>query len=392
MEKLVYGGEALARVEGRVWLTPYALPGETVRVEPVEAKPQLVRGRLIEVRQPSAARVAAPCPYFGVCGGCAYQHAEYGYQLEQKAEILREVLRRVGKLEAPEPVRVLSGPPYEYRNRSQFHLRQGRLGYLEAGSHRLLDVELCPISSPRLNEALRALRGMMRRPRFPHFIEVIELFTNEAEVQVNVLETSRPVARHFFEWCAREIPGFAPGAIDYAAGGETYRVSPRSFFQVNRFLIDTLADEALTGERGARALDLYAGVGLFALRLGERFDEVTAVESGASAVEDLRLNAARKGVDLRIAKASAEQFLAGLEAPPDFVLADPPRAGLGRDAVRELLRLRPPRLTIVACDPATLARDLQRLAGGGYRLDAVTVIDLFPQTHHLETVAKLSLP
>jgi 23S rRNA (uracil1939-C5)-methyltransferase len=174
-------------------------------------------------------------------------------------------------------------------------------------------------------------------------------------------------------------------------GGEIYRVGHRSFFQVNRFLIDRLAECALDGAEGMSALDLYAGVGLLSLPLARRCRSVLAVESNASALRDLEFNAERAGMAVAARKATVEQFLETVEAPPDFVLADPPRAGLGKSVVNELLRLKAPVLTIVSCDPATLARDLAPLLAGGYRFDALTLIDLFPQTWHIETVTRLRL-
>src|SRR5437879_998201 len=211
IEKLVYGGEGLGRVEGRVVLAPFTLPGERVVVEPVSERGGLLRARVKEVIQPSEGRVAAPCPYFGCCGGCHYQHAGYELQLESKRSILRETLRRVGKIDWPGEIATVVGEPWGYRNRAQFHIAEGAIGYLEAQSHKLCAITHCPISSPRLNEALAAIIGMMRDERWPGFVRSLEVFTNETDVQINVLESARPVARRFFDWCADAIPGFVAG-------------------------------------------------------------------------------------------------------------------------------------------------------------------------------------
>jgi 23S rRNA (uracil1939-C5)-methyltransferase len=389
IEKLVYGGAGLARREGRVLLVPFVLPGEQVRVEVERERAGVIQARLVEVVEAAPGRVEPRCPYFRRCGGCSYQHASYRLQLEQKRIILEETLQRVGKL-APPPVEVVSGPEWEYRNRAQFHLERGRIGYFAHGSHRLCAVEQCPIASPQLNAALSALAEMAHEPRFPSFLRSLEVFTNEAGVQINVLETGRPVARRFFDWCAERIPGLAGGPLEYHAGEDSLRVSGGSFFQVNRFLIEALVEHALEGAGGETAVDLYAGVGLFSLALGRRFRRVTAVESGGGAASDLQFNAVRAALPVAVRRASAEFFLLGLAERPDFVLADPPRAGLGKQVVKELLRLAPPRLVIVSCDPATLARDAARLAAGGYRLERLTLVDLFPQTAHIETVAALT--
>ncbi len=370
-------------------LVPFVLPGELVRLGAERERPGLIEASLAGVVSPSPERVEPPCPYFGRCGGCHYQHAAYEYQLAQKREVLRDSLRRVGKIEPPEEIRILSAAPWEYRNRIQLHIGKGGIGFREAGSGRLCPVKRCPISSPAINSALAALREMLRADRFPRFLRSLELFANESSVQVNVLESERPVARRFFEWCEERIPGAFSPALDYPATGRLYRVSRKSFFQVNRFLVETLVETVLDGAAGDSAVDLYAGVGLFSLPLAERFGSVRAVESGSSAVRDLEFNAARASLKVEAVGAEAETFLEGLERPPDFLLADPPRAGLGKAVVQQLLRLRPPRLVIVSCDPATLARDLAALTAGGYRIDQLTLIDLFPQTYHLETVVKM---
>src|SRR5262245_58181885 len=243
IEKLVHGGEGLGRVGGQVALVPYALPGERVLAEHGSSRGGVLRASLCRVIDPAAGRVVPLCPYFGRCGGCHYQHSVYDLQLEAKLSIVRETLRRMGKIEAPEEIAVVSGEPWGYRNRSQFHIAGDGIGYLEAHSHKLCAISNCPISSPRVNETLAALLQMTADRRWPRFLQSIEVFTNETETQLNVLG-DRPVAKRFFEWCAETVPGFAPGALDYSASGFMYRVSGGSFFQVNRFLIDELVRTA----------------------------------------------------------------------------------------------------------------------------------------------------
>lgn len=377
VEKLVYGGHGLSREEGRVVLTPLVLPGERIVAEPVDK----LHARLVSVLEPAAERVPAPCPYFGTCGGCQYQHMPHEFQVSQKVAIFREVLRRVGKFDAPEHIDTVTGEPWEYRNRTQLQVRDGQIGYLRMGSHDLCPIDRCPISSPRLNEAIGALVNLVRDRRWPAFIRRVELFTNEAEVQFNVLESGQPVAKHFFDWLAERLPGYAPGAIEY----DGFRVSPRSFFQVNRHLSRALVETSLQDASGSSALDLYAGVGLFSRPMVQRFSEVVAVESSSSSAADLKFNVP----EARIVRSTTEEYLLSLGSAPDFVLADPPREGLGKGVVRELVRIKPARLHIVSCDPATLARDLRALLDAGYRLERLTMADLFPQTYHLETIAAL---
>jgi 23S rRNA (uracil1939-C5)-methyltransferase len=368
IEKLVYGGEGLSRLDGKVILTPFVLPGEVVRAETERAKNDLWRGRLIEVLEPSPSRIAPGCPYFQRCGGCQYQHMDYPFQLEQKRAILREVLQRVGKIDFAGEIGIVSGEPWQYRNRVQLHIEAGKIGYFAQGSRDLVAIDHCPIASPKLNETIGKID-------VPQTKTAIELFSDETDVQVNVLD---------------RVPRQALGAL--AALGVTtpinyggFQVSRNSFFQVNRFLIDPLVQCALRNTEGNWAVDLYAGVGLFATSLAARFARVTAVESGSSSFRDLTHNFAQTAVN-----ANVEDYVAGLEEKPDFILADPPRAGLGKQVVKELARISAPLVTIVSCDPATLARDLQGLIAGNYRIQNITLVDLFPQTFHLETVVELS--
>jgi 23S rRNA (uracil1939-C5)-methyltransferase len=368
-------------------LTPYVLPGERIRAQAEQEKPGLVRARALEVLEPSAERVAAACPYFGRCGGCHYQHAPYEVQLRAKRAILEEALLRLGKLEPPENIDVIAAEPWGYRNRTQLHIEGRRIGFREARSHKLCVIDRCPISSPKLNETIATLSEMLRDRRWPRFVESLEIFTDEEQVQLNIVDTTQPVARRFFDWCAERIPGLVTGALDY---GGRFRVSSNAFFQINRFLVDRLVAAAVEGSQGETAVDLYAGVGLFTLALAASFREVIAVESGSGAVRDLEFNAARTGrANIRAEQNTTEAYLDSLTSAPDLVLLDPPRAGLGKSVVRRLGELMPRAITLVSCDPTTLARDLQGLLAAGYGIQKITLIDLFPQTYHLETIVHL---
>ncbi len=331
-----------------------------------------------------------PCPVFGRCGGCQYQHASYDAQLRLKRDILVETLRRVGKIEVDAgQIAIESAEPFGYRNRAQFHFERGRIGYREMNSRRLVGLDQCPIGSPKINEVLAKLNRMVGDRRWPGFIDSLEVFTDERQVQWNVLESRQPVAKRFFDWLAEEVPGTVSGALEYAVNEDLFQVSGTSFFQVNRFLLPLLAELAIGEARGGAAWDLYAGVGLFSLPLARRFEQVTAVEAGRSAA-DLRHNAERAKVRVEVAGEQVEVFLAKAKTAPDFALADPPRAGLGKAAAARLAELRPQTLVIVACDPATLARDLAALQPV-YEIERITMVDLFPQTFHLETIVRLRI-
>ena len=388
IEKLVYGGDGLSRLEGEVVFTPFVLPGELVEAERIGVRQHVQRSRLTKVIEPSSDRVTPPCPVFGRCGGCHYQHSDYDAQLRFKREILAETLKRVAKIDFDAAnIGIEAAEPFGYRNRAQFHLDRRRIGYREMNSRKLVEIDQCPISSPKINEIIAVLKRLVRDRRWPDFIDSIEVFTDEQQVQWNVLEADRPVAKRFFDWLAEEVPGAVAGPLDYMVNQDQFRVSGTSFFQVNRFLLPRLAGLAIDESSGAVAWDLYAGAGLFSLPLARLFERVVAVEGGRSAA-DLRHNADRARLKIEAIPEQVEAFLARASAGPDFVLADPPRAGLGKTAAARLLALHPPTLVIVACDPATLARDLAILAPA-YKIERITMVDLFPQTWHLETIVKL---
>jgi 23S rRNA (uracil1939-C5)-methyltransferase len=380
IEKLVYGGEGLARTDAGVALVPFVLPGEVVRI----GKVHKTHAPLQSVVTPSENRIVPPCPVFARCGGCHYQHAPYEFQLARKVEILREQLQRVGKIQFEGEIRVLAGEPYHYRNRAQFHVENGKIGFRAAGTHSLVPIESeCPVSSPRLNQALAILREKLHDPQWPKFVKAVEVFTNETDIQINVVESAKPVARRFYDWLESKV------AIDYETGVGTFRVSPKSFFQVNRFLIEALVDATTRGHVGGTAVDLYAGAGLFALPLAKQFGQVIGVEAGSAAAHDLRFNAERAGAAVETVYGRVDDYLEKYEGKPDFIVADPPRAGLGPVVTKHLNHIGAPKLAIVSCDPATLARDLAALTN--YKIDSITLADLFPQTYHLETIVQLSL-
>ncbi len=389
IEKLVYGGEGLSRVDGQVVFTPFVLPGEVVHVAPPASKKHAQRANLISVTKPSDDRVEAGCGIFGKCGGCHYQHIDYPAQLRYKRSILAETLRRGAKIEFDENrIAMVSGDPWGYRNRTQFHIEGGKVGYRQMRSQTLIPAEQCPISSPKINEALRKLHRLVKDRRWPKFVTSLEVFTDEVQVQWNVQEATQPVAKHFFEWLAREVPGTVPGALDYEVNGDVFGIAGNSFFQVNRSLVGCLADLAIGEETGATAWDLYAGAGLFSVPLARKFGKVIAVEAGRAA-DDLQRNTLRAGVEVESIRQNTEAFLLEAGDAPEFVLLDPPRAGLGTTAVERLLELGPKKIVIVACDPATLARDLSGLTSR-YEVERLAMVDLFPQTFHIETIIGLA--
>ena len=425
-EKLVYGGDGLSRLppdqEGRskAVFVPFVLEGEEVEATVVEDRPSFTRAKLDRVLKPSPLRTQAPCPYFQRCGGCHYQHTGYEHQLEIKAAILKENLRRIAKLELANELVVHGSPPWNYRNRTRLKARtepEFALGYYRFNSHELLPVEQCPISSPLLNRAISALWTLGRAGKFEPSVQKIELFAN-AEDQKMLTEiyctgAAEERAVEKFAMALRmalpEVTGVTAFALPPAESPERkriaaagtaeltyitklakYKVSAGSFFQVNRHLIDTLVEVVTAGRSGKQALDFYAGVGLFSSVLAGSFAQVAAVESSPTSHADLRYNSPP---NVKVVRALTEQYLgiAGRRLQPDLVVVDPPRNGLGGRVLNALSGLKSPRLTYVSCDPATLARDLAGLLKAGYRIEEAHLIDLFPQTYHIESVFHLAL-
>jgi len=250
-------------------------------------------------------------------------------------------------------------------------------------SQKLIPAAQCPISSPKINEALAKLNRMVKDRRWPRFVTSLEVFTDETQVQWNVQEATQPVAKHFFEWLAADVPGTVPGALEYEVNGDVFSIAGNSFFQVNRSLVGCLADLAIGNETGGTAWDLYAGAGLFSVPLARKFGKVTAVESGRAA-DDLQRNTRRAGVEVDGIRQNSEAFLIEASVAPDFVLADPPRADWGRLPLAVAGTGTPQ-----DCDCGVRPGD----AGTGsgrlkerYEIERLAMVDLFPQTFHIETI------
>ena len=425
IEKLIYGGDGLARLpadehgRGKAAFMPFVLEGEQVEARIVEEKPGFARAEAAKILQASKQRIEPACPYFQRCGGCHYQHASYEHQLEIKAQILKENLRRIAKLELDRELIVHRSPPWNYRNRSRFQIKTApefATGYYKFGSHELLPVEACPISSPLINRGLEAL-WRWGRADGARDVREVELFADAEDSQLLIeascapgLEANR--AQELTERMRETIPQAAGVAIfaspdagkrgnghpekiasagaealEYKTPNASYRVSAGAFFQVNRHLVGELVNLVTEGQRGEVALDLYAGVGLFSSALARRFAQVIAVEASQISHADLAHNSP---ANVKAVRATSEQYLqkAG-RLRAELVVVDPPRSGLGAEVRRALVKSAVPRIIYVSCDPATLARDLGELLGAGYRVEQAHLVDLFPQTYHLESVFHL---
>jgi len=423
VDKMVYGGDGLAHADGHSVFIPYVLSGEEVQAQIVSRKKKLARAKPLSISKPNASRVKPFCPHFGTCGGCHYQHATYGAQVELKTGILRETLGRVGGVDWTREITTHTAEPVGYRNRAQWAVRQGSpraLGYYLPQTNTVMPADRCDVLSPALADVFSRLQEVARNGSLPREVLEIEAFADSADSQtalnVACTEFAGPAAQ-LTSLFRDAVPSLAslllldqkknrfelsgPGYLIQRAGGYDFRVSHLSFFQVNRFLIEELLRSVVAGAKGNLALDLYAGVGFFTLPLAKHFQRTVSVDANLSATRNLRENAEQAGVPVISQNEHSEEFLKKTSERPDFVVLDPPRTGLGQAAAKKLADLGPAEVVYLSCDPATLARDLAIFLGTPrmprelsrpacrYEITAVDFFDLFPQTFHIETLVRL---
>jgi 23S rRNA (uracil1939-C5)-methyltransferase len=369
-----------------------AAPGDHLRISVDREKGNVSFASIVEVITPSPHRVEPPCPYFGRCGGCDFQQMNYQTQLDAKMEIVRDCLRRLASIEDLPDFQITAAPsPWHYRSRAQWQydaVRQ-RLGYFEGGSRNVCDVADCAVLVPQLQSTLKSLRARMTSGSLP---EVRDFRAVVGDERVSI---SPPVDEDRVADVTRTVQG------------ESYRLNAESFFQANDGLLPQLTEAAIGDAKGETAVELYCGAGLFTLPLARRFSRVIGVESDQAAAKFARATLAGAGLtnaevttrdvgvwlddvkhhDLsRLTQESAD----ALRKQIDFVLLDPPRVGAESRVIAGVLGLQPRRISYVSCDPATLARDLKKLIAGGYHLASISAFDMFPQTHHVETVVHLT--
>jgi 23S rRNA (uracil1939-C5)-methyltransferase len=434
---MTQGGEAMGRDDtGRVVFVPYAIAGEEVVVEIVEAKKNYARARLVEIVTPSPVRVTPRCLHFGQrgrgealpkndrrqnqtalnqddseldressnasplrtrgCGGCQWQHIAYAAQLKFKTDIVREQFARIGKLPAA-PVRDAIGmaESWRYRNNAQFQLDDaGRLCFRAMESHQLVQISECHIMHPLLDEMFHSLElegsdfsGVTLRAGIQTGQKLLILEGRDDELPE--ISTDEPVSIVYQTPGGKIFSLVGKEALHEELRGRMFRVSPPSFFQVNTPMAETLIDlvERYLAPRVEEVLlDAFGGVGTFGLSLASRVARVIEIEESKDAVNDAKANA----VDLANVEfhcGAVEHVLPELKSKIDWVVADPPRAGIAPQALDALVAKSPRAIAYVSCDPATLARDARRLIDGGYQLREVQPVDLFPQTYHIESVS-----
>jgi len=342
IQDVAFGGKGVARDNGKAIFVPFTIDGEAILAEVVREKKQFAEAEVVEIREPSPHRVTAPCPYFGRCGGCAYQHIEYAHQVEIKWRQVRDLLQRIGKIAEP-PMRPIIPSPkaYGYRNRITVHAQDGVVGFFRRESNRLIDIEGCPISTEAVNAELKRLR--QSAPRDGHYT------LRGSEGARIFAQTNDDVADMLRKLVVEMVP----------------------------------ADQDLL-------IDAYCGAGFFAKALLEKFERVIGIDWDRFAIEEARKDATSKenyvagNVDEEL-----ERFHSVLENRRSLtVIVDPPATGLTSVARQAIIDLAPTILIYVSCNPATLARDLKDLTQR-FKLESVTPLDMFPQTAEIEAVAQL---
>jgi len=401
LSAMAHGGSALGRHEGQVIFVPYAIPGETVRVELVESRTRWARARLVEILEASPNRVEPPCPYFGAdrCGGCHFQHMAYEAQAQFKGAVVGDQLARIGGLDDANVQDIIgAAEPWGYRNHVQFSLTlEGKLGLLTADTHRVIPVHECLILDPLLDDLWSALD--VEWPQLHRLSlrcgsasgDLLAAFELDHYEDFDI-DVDFPVSCVLLLTDGEAVVLMGNSYLTEYVAGRDYRISAGSFFQVNTAgaeALIALVDDYLAPTHDDVLLDLYCGVGLFGLALADRVGRVIGIESDPSAVADFRHNA--QGLEqVTLLEGKAQAALPLVQETVDLFVLDPPRSGMGETVAGEVARLEPRRIAYVSCDPATLGRDARRLSEFGFRLEVVQPIDLFPQTYHVESIALFS--
>ena len=376
VEKLVAGGDGLGRYRGLPVFVARSVPGDLLRVRIVDRRKDYVRGEVVEIVEPGAGRREPPCPHFAHCGGCDLQQIDDRLQVELKAAAVREALWRLGGIELPMELEVHAAEPFGYRLRTRVRaepLGEGyAVGYRQPKSWELVAVEACPVLIPELERVVLGLGARLPSEGAPERLDLAA--GDDGKITISP-----------------KVEGLDHGEVTRRIGDYDYAFDARCFFQGHAGLLGRLVEFVVADDRGAKAWDLYAGVGLFSLPLAARYERVDAVEGDTVAARYARINLRRNQVrNVEVIAGSVDARLDGLEGVVDRVVVDPPRAGLSPRLREALLERRPRAITYVSCHAATLARDLRELTSA-YEIERAALFDLFPQTGHMETVVQLSL-
>lgn len=400
---LTYGGEAMGRLsDGRAVFVPFGLPNEHVRVRLTEEKKGFARGEILEISESSPERIAPRCIHFSKCGGCHYQNLSYENQLKAKTEILRDQLKRIGKIENPLVQPMIASPAeWNYRNHMQFHLTEdGRVGFVNARGRSVIPISECHLPQAgiqtfwpdlQFETTVGAERISVRVGQDEELMLILESEspeTPELEIEADISVV------HIYDEHAVVIAG--QDHLTVSVLEKNFHVSAASFFQVNTKMAGKMVQHLfaiLPVSSDTTLLDVYCGAGLFSKFFASKCKQVIGVESSESACEDFAINL-DEFENVELYEGEAEEILPALTGKfdsPLYMIVDPPRAGIEKHALDAIINIKPQVIAYVSCDPSTLARDAARLIHAGYQLEEVTPFDLFPQTYHIESISLFRL-
>ncbi|MEW6326962.1 MAG: class I SAM-dependent RNA methyltransferase [Thermodesulfobacteriota bacterium] len=418
IERLVYGGSGLGRIDGKVAFIPLTLPGEKVEARIEESKKHYDKGLILRILDPSPVRIPAPCPYFGRCGGCQWQHIAYQDQLSFKEDIFRETLARIAHVAGEKILPILPSPvTFGYRNRVRLHVKGGRIGFFAAHSYEIVEIEECKIAHSLINRIIKDIKDALPLPSLQK-LAGIEVMVSPEEVQgVLILHTGRPLSQADenairlqsgripdIKKCVVQGPGRRlPAQTDFSredslkffvpeGDGLTYFLFPGVFAQVNtaqNAILIAKVTEWADVSSDHKALDLFCGMGNFTLPLAKKAKEATGIETHPLSVKNAVFNKNINELDnitfLQEEVAAGIDLLIREKQCFDLILLDPPRQGC-RDIIKKLPFLKPSRILYISCDPATLARDINYLQAEDFDLVRSQPLDMFPQTYHIESL------
>jgi 23S rRNA (uracil1939-C5)-methyltransferase len=380
IEKMVPNGFGLGHADGLTVMVQLVAPGDKARVRTGKRNGNLVFAQLEEILEPSPLRIEPGCKYFGKCGGCNFQQLAYEDQLRAKVDIVKDCLHRIAKMQELPRIGIVPSPsPWNYRARANWHADTAnkKLGYFYRNSNTVCDIDECPILTAPLQDELKSLKNDLPWGEFW-----------SSMIHIDAAAAGGDISLHSSEFNEE------PQDITFESGGQSFTYNARVFFQGNPYVTPKLVEYALKNLSGNFALDLYCGAGLFTLPLAKNFEDVTGVEENPESISFAKKNAAQNG--LENVKFFSEDVGNWLKEnfsklrDVDLLVLDPPRIGVEKDVIRSIIEAKPKKIVYVSCDPATLARDLRALFEE-YELLEIEAFDMFPQTHHVETVAKLKL-
>ncbi|MBN1297092.1 class I SAM-dependent RNA methyltransferase [bacterium] len=418
IERIAFGGEGIGKIGTATVFVPDVVPGDTASVKITRINHDVYRGDVVEMRARSSNRVQPRCPLFGICGGCQLQSLVYTAQLKAKEEMAADVLKRIGNIETRVRSLISSPDAFGYRLRTRVHVRTdgGRvtIGYFARRSNELVPLTQCPLLVPALNSIITALPNALPAPGTAPLPTEIALQCDAEGSHATVhMIGSEPILYTGLVSERLQTAGCPVIGVSALAGGESSKaghtsirhdigtipltISSDSFIQANRYLLRKFIDQAImlsSPATGDHLLDLYCGSGFFSLAMARFVASATGCDLSGTAISDATDTAAAMGLsNTHFIACDENRFFKHPDItgkPFSLVIADPPRSGLSVDVLKNITALKPAKLLMISCDPATLARDLKALTEADFRIRVIQPIDMFPHTYHLENMVFLT--